>query len=706
MPVPADIDALLRAKKFDDVEARWGAHLDTNPTDLDFFLPVAQSLKNAGEKKRVASLLGHLSDALGEAGLWSARLTVLEDTIRLGATSASLPDLKATLREALEKAYPGRPSLGALAVKLGLDSAATPAAAAEASAKIRRWIPYDLGECFYMADAGAGRVTDLNLALGNVKIDFERKKGASIPVGAAAKHLVPLPPGHLLREWIESPDTVRDLADREPATLFHRLVTSFGRPLMQSEIKSALAGVLPESKWTRFWGQVQKHPQVMHAGKGKTMTFGWSDSADAASDQVRREFDEAPIARRIELAKKHARRDGVLAAHFAKALAATAEEVRDADASLAFEILLVLEKLPVASPLSWSLTDLLGDVDPSIFLAQLGDRAIRERALLGFRDARPEDWPRIYRDAFLREDDSRTLTRLADALAEGAPADWKGLLEDLLKAPRRHPARFLWFCERTVAALDGSAADATLPAKVDPSLLNQMLAGLEQDDFIPYRSRLRALFDRGGLALRIIGAFATEEQGRQLVENLPRYPGLEGFRMAVLEEAVYRRFPQLRVQGGSEPFFATAEAAEIKRREVEHLLKVELPANGQAMKEAVALGDLSENFEYKAARQKHEYLTARIAKLQEELGRVRIILATDVDTTEVRVGTRVWLRGEAEAEKVITLLGPWESRPEDWVLSYQSDLGAGLLGKRPGDEIKIGDGTWKLEKIAVWTDAG
>ena len=110
---------------------------------------------------------------------------------------------------------------------------------------------------------------------------------------------------------------------------------------------------------------------------------------------------------------------------------------------------------------------------------------------------------------------------------------------------------------------------------------------------------------------------------------------------------------------------------------------VELPANAVAMKTAKEHGDLRENFEYHAARQKHEYLSARIATIADELSRSRALDPTKIDASEVRVGTRVRLRDVATgAERDVTILGPWDSKPEEAVYSYQSEFAERLLGAR------------------------
>jgi transcription elongation GreA/GreB family factor len=122
------------------------------------------------------------------------------------------------------------------------------------------------------------------------------------------------------------------------------------------------------------------------------------------------------------------------------------------------------------------------------------------------------------------------------------------------------------------------------------------------------------------------------------------------------------------------------------------------------MKTAKEHGDLRENFEYHAARQKHEYLSARIATISDELSRTKTLDPTKIDTAEVRVGAKVRLRDLATgAERDATILGPWDSKPEENVYSYQSDFAERLLGARQGDRVNLAEGQQvEVVTIAPW----
>src|SRR5204863_677040 len=129
-----------------------------------------------------------------------------------------------------------------------------------------------------------------------------------------------------------------------------------------------------------------------------------------------------------------------------------------------------------------------------------------------------------------------------------------------------------------------------------------------------------------------------------------------------LKQAAHMKYPTLR-EPQEEPVYATADSLEKKRAELTHLKAVEIPANSKALQAAREMGDLRENFEYKAARQRAEYLSARVGELSSELSRVQVLDPAQIDTSAVHVGTKLML-SNGELRREVVILGPWESAPE------------------------------------------
>ncbi len=134
----------------------------------------------------------------------------------------------------------------------------------------------------------------------------------------------------------------------------------------------------------------------------------------------------------------------------------------------------------------------------------------------------------------------------------------------------------------------------------------------------------------------------------------------------------------------------TARMMEIKKQELENYLTVEIPANSKEIGEALALGDLSENAEYKAAKERQSFLNSTVSKLQDQINKAQIFDPATITTSRISFGTTVTLRDNKTGEtKVYTILGPWESDPDNNIISYKSPLGGKLLDAKEGESRKF-----------------
>jgi transcription elongation factor GreA len=133
----------------------------------------------------------------------------------------------------------------------------------------------------------------------------------------------------------------------------------------------------------------------------------------------------------------------------------------------------------------------------------------------------------------------------------------------------------------------------------------------------------------------------------------------------------------------------TKDGLEKLRRELSHLIKVERPDNIRAIEEARSHGDLSENAEYHAAKERQSFLEGRINELQDVINRSEIIDADDGPRDRVVFGRTVLLYDVKKDEEIsYQLIGPYESDPENGKISVTSPIGQSLIGKQQGDEVK------------------
>ena len=119
----------------------------------------------------------------------------------------------------------------------------------------------------------------------------------------------------------------------------------------------------------------------------------------------------------------------------------------------------------------------------------------------------------------------------------------------------------------------------------------------------------------------------------------------------------------------------TREGLEKIRRELEHIRGIERPRNIRAIEEARAHGDLSENAEYHAAKERQSFLEAKIAELENVIGKAEVIEIESGHGERVVFGKTVLLYNvETEEEIRYQLLGPYESEPEKGKISVASPL--------------------------------
>jgi transcription elongation GreA/GreB family factor len=682
---------LLQQKKFDEFEGLWMAQLDSDPSDVEAFLTAAKALRKAEQRTQSDTLLGLLADALKERGLWYQRLQVLKEAGRLSKHPATL---RPQLEEALRKALGDHKNFARTFQFANFnDPQSNPV---ERTEKIETWLTYDEGECFFMAGRGAGRVTELNPELGICRLDFEKDKRVSVPLGAAAKYLTPLPEGHVLREKFTDGAKLAAAAKASPAEFLGRILQSFGRPMQMSEVRDAVIGIVPEAKWSSWWTAAKKNTQVVTSGTGAKATYAFAGSEGDAASAIRRDFDRADVKTKLELARKHSARGQELADGFSTALAAEAARLARTDAAMAWQILTTLESLPGHYTPTIEPNSLLTGPMASRTIAGISDKALREKALSVARADHP-DWPKVYGELFFLDDEPRILTSIIAELEGAGQTEIRDrLIDETLRYPRRHPRAFYWFVKRL------ADDEKQLGDKATYALLFQILDALTHDEFSGVRARLKDLFEKGGLAVRIVMSQENEDQARRLVETLDRYGALEEYRREIVKSAALMKYPSLRAPQ-EEPVYATADSLEKKRAELQHLRTVEIPANSKALQAAREMGDLRENFEYKAARSRAEYLSARVGELSAELSRVRVLDPNQIDTTTVRVGTRLEL-SNGDARREITILGPWESDPERGIYSNESDVAKKLFGHASGDVVSFMGNDYVIESIRKWAE--
>ena len=154
--------------------------------------------------------------------------------------------------------------------------------------------------------------------------------------------------------------------------------------------------------------------------------------------------------------------------------------------------------------------------------------------------------------------------------------------------------------------------------------------------------------------------------------------------------------------GNKNTVYLTQKGLDDLKKELEELINVRRPENIQAIKEARALGDLSENAEYDAARNEQAQIENRIQTLEKMLENVSII--EDVNTDKVGIGNTVSIKYvEDDDEEEYKIVGSQEADPFESKISNESPIAQALFNHKVGDVVTVNspNGNYEVEIIEI-----
>ena len=183
-----------------------------------------------------------------------------------------------------------------------------------------------------------------------------------------------------------------------------------------------------------------------------------------------------------------------------------------------------------------------------------------------------------------------------------------------------------------------------------------------------------------------------EEAVKKIYTLIDDIPDIDPNYKAQTRSKILEKYPEFKFRVSEEKttqpkgMIVTAKMLEQKRAEAERIKNEEIPQNAKDIAEAREKGDLKENAEYKSAKEKQHILNLTLSKLQEELNRATVFDPTTLTTAVVSFATVVTLQNnETGKDETYTILGPWESDPDNNIISYMSPFGNAIMERKAGE---------------------
>jgi transcription elongation GreA/GreB family factor len=273
-------------------------------------------------------------------------------------------------------------------------------------------------------------------------------------------------------------------------------------------------------------------------------------------------------------------------------------------------------------------------------------------------------------------------------IAEGKFAELKEALARLISQHSASSELLLWFAkERNDAFAD----------ILGPEVFRAMLSAMERDQFNEKRSnRLREFALNDQELISDLTASADIDVVKDLTRALQLSPVFDDMDKRSLLARIVKRHPSVQslVSGeqtkGESSIIVSWESLERRRAEYTELVQKKIPANSKEIAIARSYGDLSENHEYKAAKEMQKLLMRRKGELESQLVRARGTDFSNARTDVASIGTVVRATDlNAQQSENFSILGAWDTDAEKNIISYLTPVGQALLNRKVGDEVEF-----------------
>jgi len=557
---------------------------------------------------------------------------------------------------------------------------------------------------------GFGQIKSFDESSGKLVIDFKGKKSHAMDPAFCINTMEVLPAKHILARKETEAAKVEDLIENNPVQLVIETLSVYPNKAASAiELESTLTQVVGEEKFKRWFSNVKKQlikdPRVGVPAK-KTEVYVVREEPVSAEDEILEAFGTTRSARRrITLA------EDLLAASIKEeskpglqsVLTGLTEAVRDSNQLDAAERLYgAFVRDELARILGHDSTN-LNPPQAELIKEVRGLSAIAEKIPVHFqsrfldlvKETHPLEWREIV-FALLKTSQGKFTTECINFLVEHGQSDelaqtlvrWK--TEQNLRAPvllwvikNRHSKKFAKLLNNLIT----------------PRLLSAIFFAIDYEALQSAGTRriplAEALSDDSELISDLL-ATADTETARDLANTLLLNQGFEELTKKSLLARFIKLFPSLQAlvagdaEAKDEQLIVSRSSYEKKRIEYEEIVSKRIPDNSKAIATAREHGDLRENSEFKMAKQDQSVLMAQKAQLERDLARARISDFADATTDQVSVGTIVDLRDVTNGKAVrYTVLGAWDSDPDNHVIAYKTPLGQALLGRKVGEHVKL-----------------
>ena len=564
---------------------------------------------------------------------------------------------------------------------------------------------------------GFGRIAEWNLLLNQILIDFAGKKAHPMQLQYAAENLTVIPAEHFLARKAGDLAATKKLAKDDPVALVRNILESLdGQATAQQISEWMVPDLFNETEWKRWWESARK--QLKGSGAfsipaKKTEPIQARAEGISHTDELTEAFNHArqpkqQVAALEQIVKFHPQFKEP--EKQLQPVIATIENVASRNQKLhpelAFELVLgrddLLESFPQLKTTHIGLTlgKLIADEERRLTLILPKLPAAKEKRILQALPAALGDRWSARALQLMQATHGRMVAQIPHVFRDaGQHAQLREMLERSIREHSATSEMLIWLCTERKDWRE----------LINPELLSAILSALEREQHsAPGRaSKLQRLLMEDRQLFQDMFGKADVGLARDALRRLQLSPLFDELTKRSLLARVVKVFPDLesmiagsQPQEKAAPLVVSWSSLEKRKGEYEELVKKKIPENTKEISIARSYGDLSENFEYKAAKQMQAVLVRRRSELERALQNARGTAFENPDTSRVSIGTIVTVRDKtSKKQETYTILGAWDGDPDRHIISYQTAIGQALLGHKAGETVTLPNGEFEIISI-------
>jgi transcription elongation factor GreA-like protein/transcription elongation GreA/GreB family factor len=576
---------------------------------------------------------------------------------------------------------------------------------------------------FHTGGWGVGEIVDVSFLREQLSLEFDYVGGRKdLSFANAFKTLIPIPKDHFLALRFGNPDLLEKNAKDNPVEVIRILLRDLG-PKTAAEIKDELCDlVIPAKEWTRWWqntrAKIKKDP-LIETPEELREPFRILSSEISHEDRLRKalELTNEPseliqliysfIKDFSEILKKEEFR------HFLQEKLTEILSIHKLTDAEELQFHFFLQELGGEKE-STAISELIKRFHPvDEIIQKIEILSYKKRTMVEIRKNRA-DWQELFLSLLFTVDQSPLRDYLLSELIHSeAQRELKKKLEDLIIHPAQNPELFLWYFQKVTAQPTLPLGDQEGRSRLFESLL-VLLSHLEQiGSHKELIKKIHALISNGRyLIVRQIMQGASIQEVQEFLLLATKCHSLTDHDIKILHslaEVVHPSLIKIRKKpegpsSESQIIWMTPEGYHKVQARIQQIATVETVETAREIETARAHGDLRENMEFKAAREKRDRLQSELKFLSDQLSKARIITRDDVSPDEVGVGAIVDCKNRRGEKVSYTLLGPWEADPDKYILSFQSKLAQMMKGLSVGEKFQFQDEEYTILNIRNYFD--